>query len=838
MLHAAINAGRPTVLQKRDEFAESGALATRRDRNIKVHSIFLFVFALSHAVSGQAEQDGKAKMSKFNIPAENMASALIAFSEITDMQLVYPAALVENLKSPALSGNYKPEQALKKLLANSNIVYRYGENDAIVLAEAPRGTGSSGSDVTTLKPMTVTGKAGYADNDPYNPSYNRTNSSTATKTDTPIMLTPASIQVVPKAVMNDQQNINILDSLNRNVSGVSARTGSGVLYDNFIIRGFTTGLTGNAYRNGLLFPSNFYEPSNIEQLEVLKGPAAALYGRIEPGGIVNITTKKPLATPYYALQQQFGSYDLYRTTVDATGPIDDAKTLLYRFNATYLDKGSFKDMVNSDRVFIAPTLSWRPNDKFEANLELEYKHDNFVNDYGVPVLNGANRPVKLPSNTFLGDSANHRGEQENVLIGFDWKFNFNNDWKLTNRFLWEDWSQKETDIIPISMRADNRTLNRGLFKVQQSWETFTTNLDLTGKFNLFGTRHDILIGGDFYHNKWPGMSSFSGATAAVPTIDIFNPVHNRVSQTAIDRQANNSFQTRLDQWFGVYFQDQITLWDKLHILGGGRYDWSLNGRGISTTSLQQAKNNFSDIETQNFSPRVGLLYQPWTWLSVYGNYTQSFNGNSGFSATGKQFDPQIGEQFEAGFKTELFDKMLSTSVAFYHLTKSNTLTADPNNRLFSLAIGEARSQGIEVDIKGQLTERLNLVGTYAYTDTQVTKDNRGLTGKELMNVPEHQASLWGTYQFTERFKVGLGEVLVGSRQGDAANTYQLPGYARTDAMAAYTFPVGKTRLTTQLNINNLLNKDYFSDSSAYNGGRVSVLVGEPISVMGSLKLEY
>jgi len=836
MLHAAINAGRSTVLQKRDEFTEGGALSIRRDRQIKVHSIFLFVLALSHAVSGYAEQDEKAKVFKFNIPAEDMASALIAFSETTDMQLIYPAALVQNIKAKALSGSYKPEQALQKILANSNIVYRYGEHGTISLVEAPKEAVSSSSDVTTLKPMTVIGKAGYDDNDPYNPNYNRTNSSLATKTDTPIMLTPASIQVVPKAVMNDQQNINILDSLNRNVSGVSARTGSNLGYDNFIIRGFSTSLVGGAYRNGLLRPSNYYEPANIEQLEVLKGPAAALYGRIEPGGMVNITTKKPLKTPYYALQQQFGSYDLYRTSVDATGPIDDAKTLLYRFNATYLDKGSFRDLNNSDRVFIAPTLSWRPNDKFEANAELEYKHDTVFNETGVPVLNGANRPVNLPSNRSLEDSAAHQSKLDNILVGFDWTFHFNDDWKLTNRFLWEDWQSDQLIVSPLSLQANNRTLNRTLSYGRRAFETYTTNLDLAGKFDLLGVKHDILVGGDFYDNLWPGDALFQGATAAVPTIDIYNPVYGRVSQAALDRLPQNNFRVRHDQWFGAYFQDQITLWDKLHVLGGGRYDWSLNGTTTSAVSVQQAKNNFSDVETQNFSPRVGLLYQPWTWVSVYGNYTQSFNGNPGLSATGAQFDPQIGEQFEAGFKTEFFDQRLSTSMAFYHLTKSNTLTPDPNNRLFSVAIGEARSQGLEVDIKGQVTEQFNLITTYAYTDTRITKDNTGNVGNKLVNVPEHQASLWGTYQFTERFKVGLGEVLVGSRQGDAANTFQLPGYARTDAMAAYTLPVGKTRLTTQLNINNLLNKDYFSDSSS--GGRVSVLLGEPISVMGSLKLEY
>jgi len=806
----------------------------RGQKFIKTAGLLMPVVLLAAGANAYAADAASPKTIQFNIPAQSLSSALTRFSAKTRLQVLYEGDAADKLQAPALKGAYTPEQALEKLLGGTGLKYRFS-NDKTITLEAP--TSQSQSNALTLKTMTVVGKAGYDDNDPYNPSYNRANATTATKTDTPIMLTPASVQVVPKAVMNDQQNINILESLNRNVSGVSARNGGALLYDNFIIRGFNTGLAGAAYRNGLLSPSNFYEPANIEQLEVLKGPAAALYGRIEPGGIINITTKKPLATPYYALQQQFGSYDLYRTTVDATGPIDDAKTVLYRFNGTYLENGSFRgDMVNSDRVFIAPTLSWRPNDKFEANVELEYKHDAVTMDTGVPVLNGANRPPNLPHNRFLGDSADNQAIQDRVMVGYDWTYRFNDDWKVTNRFLWQDWSMDQFGINPNGLRADNRTLNRTLSYGQRAFEAYATNLDVVGKFDLFGTRHDILVGGDFYDQRFPGDTTFQGATAAVPPIDIYNPVYNRVNRARLDALPKNNFRVRKEQWFGVYFQDQITLWDKLHILGGGRYDWAQFGSTISRISLQDAKNRYSDNEAQNFSPRVGLLYQPWQWLSVYGNFTQSFTGNAGLSASGEQFDPQIGEQFEAGFKTEFFDKRLSTSLAFYHLTKSNTLMADPNNFGFSLAIGEARSQGIEVDIRGQATEQLGLIGTYAYTDARVTKDNAAIVGNKLVNVPEHQASLWGTYHFTERFKVGLGEVLVGNRQGDAENTYQLPGYARTDAMAAYTFPVGKSRLTTQLNINNLWNKDYFSDSSV--GGRNAVFFGEPISVMGSLKLEY
>lgn len=795
----------------------------------------LLASALTASVAAHAEEsNGNTSRKSYHVSGGALGHALSQFARDAGILFTGESTLTDGKTSKGLDGEYTVEEGFRKLLAGTGLTYTITSDNAVVIKVA-----EAGSDAASALPaVKVTGKSVYDPNDPYNTDYHHTVSSIATKTDTPIMETPASIQIVPKAVMNDQQNINILDSLNKNVSGISARTGAGILYDNFNIRGFTTGFVGTAYRNGLLAPTNFYEPANIEQLEVMKGPAAALYGRIEPGGIINITTKKPQATPYYSLQQQFGSYDLYRTTVDATGPIDDEKTLLYRFNGTYLEKGSFRDMVNSDRVFIAPSLSWRPNDKFEANLDLEYKHDNFINDWGIPVPIGATKPLRLPRERYMGDSANPRNEQENVLVGFDWTYRFNDTWKLTNRFLWEDWNINMFDISSRGLQANGRTLNRGIIYGKQDWQTFTTNLDLAGKFKLLGMQHDVLIGGDFYNNKWPGTEVCNGATSAVPSIDIYNPVYGRVDPAAIDRLTKNEFRYRVDQWYGLYFQDQITLWDKLHVMGGGRYDWTSSGTGFSPVSVQKAIDNFHAVstDTQNFSPRVGLLYQPWDWVSLYGNYTQSFNVNSGFAFGGGQFKPQVGEQFEIGFKTEFFDRRFSTSMAFYHLTKQNTLTPDPLHTGFSIAIGEARSQGIELDINGQVTDDLKLIATYAYTDTKVTKDNSGRVGNELVNVPEHQASLWGTYQLSEQFRIGLGEVLVGSRQGDANNSLQLPGYARTDAMAAYSQSIGKTRLTYQLNINNVLNKYYYSDSSA--GNRNTVLLGEPISVIGSLRLEY
>jgi len=343
------------------------------------------------------------------------------------------------------------------------------------------------------------------------------------------------------------------------------------------------------------------------------------------------------------------------------------------------------------------------------------------------------------------------------------------------------------------------------------------------------------VGGDwFFFNQDAPDNNFSYGT--IPTFDINNPQYGNFDMAALRAEPANWFWRSRDDWYGVYFQDQITLWDKLHIMGGGRYDMAGYG-GYGGTSWDETKAGFSMQHEDKFSPRVGIVYQPWDWLSVYGNYVESFGTNNGRSATGGNFAPQAAEQYEIGFKTEFFDKRLSSTVAYYHLTKNNLMTfdlstPDPTDQK---TIGEARSQGIEVDIKGQITDEFSLVTTYAYTDARYTKDYSGLQGNRLLNVPEHQASLWGTYQFTEHFKAGLGGVVVGKREGDNTNTYQLPGYTRLDAMMAYVQPIGKTRLTAQVNVYNLLDKEYYTGSTSW---LPTANVGAPISAMGSLKLEY
>ncbi|MDX8127041.1 TonB-dependent receptor [Methylomonas sp. OY6] len=813
----------------------------------------LLLLSLAASSAAQAAEPALTALAEqaadYRIRSQTLDKALVEFSLKSGIQVVADGKLTAGAISPGVSGQYAPEQALRKLLAGTGVAVQSSRNGTVTLEKAAAPEPQSGAN--TLPTVTVAGKAAYDLTDPYSRDYNRPIASTATKTDTPIMETPMSIQVIPRAVLDDQQAISVGDAL-KNVSGV--QSGGYSFYDNATIRGFDAGQS--TYRNGLRQPyiTNL-ETANLDRVEVLKGPASILFGRIEPGGLVNLATKRPLDTPYYSVQQQFGSYDLFRTTVDATGPLLADKSLLYRMNIAYKDNDTFRDFAHQEHVFVAPSLTWRPNDRFETNLDIEYQHDTWVedgSDSGIPAI--GNRPANLPINRYLGDAVFNRqnpNTQDKVLLGFDWSYQFNQDWKLKNRFQYIDAQYHQSILWADSLADDNQTLSRGLWHTPIHRMTYSTNLDLTGKFDTGFAHHDVLVGFDLNRFNSQDGGGFSGYADTYSDLDINinNPAYG-VDLSAL-AGAKNFYYKSQDNWYGVYFQDQITLWDKLHILGGGRHDWAENGSGESSNS--HAAISMKNTRSEFFSPRVGILYQPWQWLALYGNYVESIGSNNGGrSASGQPFGPQTATQFEGGIKTEFFDGRLSSTLAYFHLTKQNTLATDPNNPLFSVAVGEARSRGVELDITGRVTENLSLIGTYAYTDTKITKDsaaiydadgnaiatNSGNTGHQLPTAPRHSGSLWAKYDIDNGLLRGLnfgtGVYVRGQRQGDNANSFQLPGYARWDASISYSFKHGGTKITPQLNVYNLLDKTYYDHSS----NRLNIRPGEPLTFLGSVRVEF
>jgi iron complex outermembrane receptor protein len=778
-----------------------------------------------------------------NIPAQPLANALNAFIATSDWQVGFPAGLAKDVRANAVSGSYTPQQALEKLLQGTGLVYRVTGDNSVTLEKVAVAEPQTGE--TTLKPMTVTGAAIQAPNDPYNKSYNVTNASTGTKTDTPLMETPMSVQVVPKAVLDDQQAIRIEDAL-KNVSGVAKGFGFGTLEDTFIIRGFenstsTWGLT-QIYRDGSLAVGGLFSTADVQRVEVLKGPAAMLYGRLEPGGLVNVVTKRPQVEAAYSIQQQFGSYDTYRTTLGATGSLINDGSLTYRLDVEYLDKNTFRDFTFNEQVHVAPKLTWKVTNQTQIDLEYQYFNQETIIDWGIPVI--GNRPAKISSSTFLGEPTDRFPYQTNsgsIML----THSFNDDWKLQTKYY--KFSNQYDDAKfsgengPASLNEATGDLSRTFYKANHDFNSDYVTMNLDGKFSTWGVDHNVLLGGDWFDSSFTEDGTFFGSTK-VASINIFNPVYGNGIGPNTELPIN-SFAKIDERWFGFYLQDQITFAEDWHLLTGFRFD-----HAEAKSSFAADRSGVKAVANE-LSPRVGLLYQPMQWLSLYGSYMQGFNGSvGGRTVDGNALAPNRSRQYEAGIKTEWFDGKLTSSLVFYHLSKSGIATPHTDLNLaqkgFVNQTGEARSQGIEFDISGQVAENWDVIGSYALTDTDITKD-RGRDGgtrnqgNRLFSAPVHSGSFWAYHKFGEfsfpEVSVGLGAFVVGQREGDLANSFQLPGYTRLDASLKYTKPIGHTNLTVQFNVQNLLDKEYYSTARP---NRVGVTPGEPITFLGSVKLDF
>lgn len=410
--------------------------------------------------------------------------------------------------------------------------------------------------------------------------------------------------------------------------------------------------------------------------------------------------------------------------------------------------------------------------------------------------------------------------------------------------MWYRYTNDYEQIYPLAFDPNTSIIERAPWFVDQAFDGKTVYMDVTGTVQTLGIAHTLLIGGDYYLEDVDDRG-FTNGFSTYDTFDMFHPVYGTVDFAALRQLQQNAadfFLIGTNEWFGLYFQDQITLWETIHILGGGRYDWAHRVSGFSPTSFKDIQKE--TVNNDKFSPRVGLVYQPWPWLAFYGNYVEGLGfANGGRSFSGKPFPPEESTQYEGGVKTDLPGGRFTSTLAFYHLTKTNVLTADPEHPQFSIALGEVRSRGIEVDLAGRVTDTLSVIASYALTDARITKSNDGHEGRRFPNVAEHTGSLWLRYEFLHSplrgLRLGAGVFVASNKEGDNENSFELPGYVRADAFAAYSWQVGDFRLTAQFNINNLFDKKYFKNTDILDGvPRANILPGEPFTVLGSLRVEY
>lgn len=657
--------------------------------------------------------------------------------------------------------------------------------------------------------------------------YTVPDASTATRTDTLILDTPQSVQVLPQEILQDQQILRVDDAL-QNVSGIVGRLDSFGSATNLTIRGFTTEtLTGGAIlRDGFRITNTFgtQETANLERIEVIKGPSSVLYGQNDPGGIVNLVTKQPLSEPFYELEFQAGNLGTWRPRLDITGPITKDKSLSYRLNLAYLRKDGFRDFeIDTERFFVAPTLRWDISDRTNLTLRLEYIDETNPFDLGIPAFGTG--IFDVPRDRTINEPDDFISNRS-LTLGYDFVHQFSDDWKLNHGFRYV--TQDYSNLTTLPFRVDEVTGNTIRFfgdRVYNS-DDYTIQTNLEGNFKTGSLQHKLLVGVDLNFNRFDDV--FSRIDTGTPTLlNIFNPVYGAVSRPDLSTVPPfPAFDTETDR-IGVFIQDQISFLDKFILVGSLRYD-SVDFRNLVTVADSRSD--------QALSPRIGFIYKPIETVSLYANYSESFTPSFGQVASGGSVDPERASGFEVGIKSEFLDGNMFATLSYFDITKRNVATTDPNNPFFFVATGKQRSQGIELDVAGEILPGWNVIANYAYTNARVTEDNDIPVGNRLFNAPLHSAGLWTTYEIQkgdlEGLGFGLGFNYVGDRFGDLTNTFRAGDYFLANVALFYK----RDNWRFGLNFNNIFNVEYITSTN--NSRNFGNAPGAPFTILGSVSVSF
>ncbi|WP_114319357.1 TonB-dependent siderophore receptor [Xanthomonas campestris] len=651
----------------------------------------------------------------------------------------------------------------------------------------------------------------------------------ATKTEAPLRDLPISARVLDHSLLEDAGVTDLAGALDM-ASGITKANNLGGLWDSYSIRGFTgdpnfssdymvNGFNASRGYNGLR------DGANTQSVEVIKGPASALYGRGEPGGAVNIVTKKPLFDAQHSVDLSAGRFDSYRAALDSTGPLSE--TVAYRVNLMHKDQHSFRDTVDSDATLLAPSLLWMPTPDTTVSYELELLRIHTPFDRGVTAIDGdANR---LPASRFLGEPGDgdidlhSTGHQVFAVHGL------NQTWSLQGGATYRDSGMRGFSTEPWTLQADDRTLRRERRYRDYQGRDIAARAELLGTLGSGKVAHHVLFGidGNRFNDSRYQLRARSAATPY--SIDVLAPRYG-VAQPG--RLAPITDTDERQQVWGVYAQDQIDLGARWKALLGVRYDHyqqDIANRLRATT--QQASDGV-------ISPRAGLTVHLDDTLSLYASAAAGFRPNSGVGANGQSFAPEKSRSLETVLKYVQPGEGLEATLAVFRIDKENVLSLDPADTSFSLPVGQMRSEGAELDLLGRLTPHLAASVGLAYTDSQVTRSSAaamgtGLAeGRRFPNVPRFSGNAFVNYaqplSGTRSAAVGVGVSRTGERLGsvDSNTGFVLPAYTVWRLVGHYDL---SERLRLYAKVENLTDRRYaafsYSEQWVYPGAPRTWTVG-------------
>ncbi|WP_163312234.1 ferrichrome porin FhuA [Klebsiella aerogenes] len=650
-------------------------------------------------------------------------------------------------------------------------------------------------------------------------------SATATKTDTPIEKTPQSISVVTNEEMQMHQFQSVKEALGYTPGVTVNSRGASNTYDFVIIRGFSSvGLNQNNYLDGLKLQGDFYndavvDPYMLERVEVMRGPTSVLYGKSNPGGIVSMVSKRPTTEPLKEVQFKMGTDNLFQTGFDFSDALDEDGVFSYRLTGVARSNNEQQQNAEQQRYAIAPSFSWRPDDKTNFTFLSYFQNEPETGYYGWLPKEGTVQPLPngghLPT-SFNEGATNNTYSRNQKMVGYSFEHGFNDTFTVRQNLRFSEMkvAQKSaygTGLCNNSMNAFNsycqsltpeqqaHYLGRGTVVDNERLQNFSVDTQLQSNFSTGNVDHILLTGVDYMRMRNDISALFGNA----PSLDLNNlPSMSSVDfGDAVPYQMNESKQT------GIYLQDQAE-WNKWVLTLGGRYDWSKQATTV------RSDNGYIERNDHQFTWRGGINYLFDNGISPYVSYSQSFEPNafSLYSTPRVAYEPSKGEQYEAGVKYVPKDMPVVVTGAVYQLTKSDTLMADPNNALNQVPAGEIRSRGVELEAKAALNANINMTASYTYTDAIYTKDTN-LKGNTVVQVPKHMASLWGDYTFYDGplsgLTLGTGGRFIGSSYGDPANTFKVGSAAVMDAVVKYDLArFGMAGSNIAVNVNNLLDREY------------------------------
>ena len=658
--------------------------------------------------------------------------------------------------------------------------------------------------------------------------YQPLNTSTATLTNMPMLDIPQVVNTVSDKVLEDQ-HATTLDEALYNVSNVVQTNTLGGTQDAFVRRGFGANRDGSIMTNGLrtVLPRSFNAAT--ERVEVLKGPASTLYGILDPGGLINVVTKRPEKTFGGSLSATSSSFGGGTGQIDVTGPIDGTR-LAYRLTGEYQDEDYWRNFGTERSTFIAPSLTWFGDD---ATVTVLYSHRDYKTPFDRGTIFDLNtkKAVDVDRKTRFDEPFNVTDGQSD-LAQLNAEYRLNSHW--TAKFDYSYSQDKYSDNQARVMAYDSKTgnLTRRVDATQGSTQRMhTTRADLQGNVDIAGFYNEILTGVSY--ENYDLLRTDMIRCKNVKDFNIYNPSYGSLGKcTTVS--ASDSDQTIKQESYSAYAQDALYLTDKWIAVAGMRYQYYTQYAGKG-----RPFNVNTDSRDDQWTPKLGLVYKLTPAVSLFANYSQTFMPQSSIASYIGDLPPETSNAYEIGAKFDLFDG-ITANIALFDIHKRNVLyTESIGDETVAKTAGRVRSQGVEVDLAGSLTENTNIIASYGYTDAKVLEDP-DYAGKPLPNVPRHTGSLFLTYDIHNAFAgntltLGGGGHGVSRRSATNGADYYLPGYFVADAFAAYKMKL-QYPVTLQVNVKNLFDKTYYTSSIATNN--LGNQIGDPREVQFTVKMEF